>query len=79
LFFEIVGRIERIETIAVDRAIRHIAKLRRRYGAGNWRKLKGVATIRLADGTFRCAELHWYQAHGIGKRKIKVKRFLDQR
>jgi hypothetical protein len=79
LFFEVVGRIETIETIAVDRAIRDIASLKRRYGTGNWRKLKGVATIRLADGTFRKAELHWYQAHGIGKRKLKVKRFLDQR
>jgi hypothetical protein len=76
--FEIVEEITDIETIAVGRSIREIARLRRVYGAGRWRKRTGVAMVRLADGTVCRAELHWYEAHGIGKEEFKVKRILDR-
>lgn len=75
--FEIVGRITEVEIIAVGGRIRDIMRLRRQFGPGRWRKLKGVATIRLASGVVRKAELHWYEAHGRGKKKMKIKRFLD--
>jgi len=74
--FEIIGEITNIETIAVGSSIREVARLRKVYSAGRWRKLKGIATIRLADGTIYEAELHWYEAHGIGKKEIKIKRIL---
>ena len=77
LNFEIIGDITQIEAIAVGTAIRDLARLRRVYGAGRWRKLKGIATIRLANGRIRVAELHWYEAHGIGKKEIKRKRYVD--
>lgn len=77
VYFEIVGSIENIETIAVGGRIQEIMRLRRQYGHGRWRKLKGVATVRVEDGSLRRAEVHWYEAHGIGKRKLKIKRFLD--
>ena len=77
MHFEIVGAIEDVETVAIGGRIRDIMRLRRQYGLGRWRKLKGVATVRLADGKPRKAEVHWYEAHGIGKRKMKIKRFLD--
>jgi hypothetical protein len=57
--------------------IRILPLLRNRYGPGNWRKLKGVATVRLSDGTVRLAEVHWFEAHGIGKMKMRIKRYLD--
>jgi hypothetical protein len=72
--FEIISDITQIEPIAIGNAIRDLARLRRVYGAGRWRKLKGIATIRLANGRIRVAELHWYEAHGIGKKEIKRKR-----
>ena len=75
--FEIVGSIEVVETIAAGNGIREIAGLIGEFGAGRWRKLKGVALVRLPDDSMRLAELHWYEAHGIGKRKIKIKRYLD--
>ena len=75
--FEIIGEITDIETIAVGSSIRILPLLRERYGPGRWRKLKGVATVRLSDGTIRLAEIHWFEAHGIGKKKIRIKRFLD--
>lgn len=75
--FEIVGQIRDVETIALARAIRVRRYLRRAYGQGRWRKLKGVASVRLPNGALRRAELHWYEAHGIGKRDIKIKRYLD--
>ncbi len=77
MHFEIIGEIEDIETIAVGGAIRDIARLRRRYGHGRWRKLKGTATVRLVNGAVRRVEIHWYEAHGIGRVKFKIKRFLD--
>ena len=75
--FEIISEITDIETIAIGSSIRDIARLRRRYGKGRWRKLKGVARVRLRSGRVRLAELHWYEAHGIGKREMKRKRYLD--
>jgi hypothetical protein len=74
--FEIVGPLTGVETIAVGKSIRELKRLRKAYGTGRWRKPKAVATIRLSDGTICQAEIHWYEAHGIGKREAKVKRFL---
>lgn len=76
MYFEIIGEITNIETIAVGSSIVEITQLRERYGQGRWRKLKGVAMVRLANDRIRQAEIHWYEAHGIGKRKVKIKRFL---
>jgi len=75
--FEIVGEITDIETIAVDSSIRILPLLRKQYGPGRWRKLKGLATVQLSDGTMRLAEVHWFEAHGIGKKMMRIKRFLD--
>ena len=75
--FEILSDITEIKKIAVGSGIRDIAKLRRKYGRGRWRKLKGIATIRLHNGRVRVAELHWYEAHGIGRKDMKRKRYLD--
>ena len=75
--FEIVGEIRNVEPIAVGRRIRDLPRLRRLYGRGRWRKLKGVALVRLRTGRIRTAELHWYEAHGIGRKEIKRKRYVD--
>ncbi len=75
--FQIVGRIEEIEIIAVRHSIRVLDFLQKTYGPGRWRKLKGVATVLLEDGRMRLAEVHWYEAHGIGKRQMKIKHYLD--
>lgn len=75
--FEIISDIIDIEIIAVGRAIRELPQIQERFGRGRWRKLKGTATVHLADDTVRLAEVHWYQAHGIGQRRMKIKRFLD--
>ena len=76
--FEIIGDLTNIETIAVGNGIRDRARLQKQYGKGRWRKLKGVAQIRLSDATIRLAEIHWYEAHGIGKKEFKLKLpFLD--
>jgi hypothetical protein len=77
MHFEVIGEITDIETIAVGSAIREISRLRKQFGAGRWRKLKGIASVRLAGGRTRAVELHWYEAHGIGKRKVRIKRYLD--
>ena len=74
--FQIVGQISKVETIAEGSGIREIATLRTKYGLGNWRKKKGIAHIRLPDGTTASAEVHWYEAHGIGKVKLKIKEWL---
>jgi hypothetical protein len=76
--FEIVGEITVLETIASGHGIRDLKRLRRNYGKGRWRKVKGMARIRLRSGHVRLAEIHWYEAHGIGKREIKRKRYLDE-
>jgi hypothetical protein len=78
MYFKIVGRIRDVETFAVGSSIREIARLRKLYGRGRWRKRKGVARVRLEDGTLRVAEVHWYEASGIGKREFKIKRFREQ-
>lgn len=75
--FEILGEITEVETIALGSKIREVTRLRRVYGRGRWRKLKGVARVRLSSGRIRLAEVHWYEANGIGKREIKRKRYLD--
>jgi hypothetical protein len=75
--FELVGPIEQIETFATGRSIRELPRLRKVYGRGRWRKRKGVATVRLADGSERLAEVHWYEATGIGRKELKIKRYLD--
>ncbi len=77
MYFEIVGPITAIEIIAAGRAIRQLPRLRRQYGRGRWRKLKGIVTVRMATGELRRAEIHWYEAHGIGRVRHKIKRFLD--
>ena len=77
MYFEIIGEITEVEIIAKGRAIREVARLRRKFGPGRWRKLKGHARVRLASGSVRYAEVHWYEAHGIGKKRFKIKRFLD--
>jgi hypothetical protein len=75
--FEVISDIADIEPIAVGRAIRDLARLRKRYGRGRWRKMKGIATIRLVNGRVRRAELHWYEAHGIGRKELKRKRYVQ--
>lgn len=77
MYFQIIGAIADIQTIAVRTSIRELSPLREQYGTGRWRKLKGVATVRLAGGRIRKVELHWYEAHGLGKKKMKIKRYLD--
>ena len=76
-YFEIIGEIENIEEIAVGGRIRDIMRIQKQYGPGRWRKLKGFAVVRLQNGNIRKAELHWYEAHGIGKKKLKIKTLLD--
>jgi len=73
--FEILAPIDDIETIAVGRGIHEIANLRKLFGPANWRKRKGMTTVRFANGIIARAEVHWYEAHDIGKRKMKIKRF----
>lgn len=75
--FEIVGEIAEVETIASGPGIHILSLLRKRYGKGRWRKRKGIANVRLPDGNVRLAELHWFEAHGIGKKKMRIKCFRD--
>jgi hypothetical protein len=75
--FELIGEIADVELIARGPGIRDLSRLNRQYGKGKWRKLKGYALIRLRNGRERRAELHWYEAHGIGKREIKRKRYIE--
>ena len=77
MYFEIIGEIESIETIASGGRIKNIMRLRKRYGPAKWRKLKGVAKVRLQSGSICNAEIHWYEAHGIGRKKFKIKKLLD--
>ena len=77
MHFEVIGEIENVKTIAVGGGIRDIMRLRKQYGPGRWRKLKGIARVKLENGNLRMAEVHWYEAHGIGKKKMKIKRLLD--
>ncbi len=75
--FEILGEIERIEVIATGNGIRENRRLSKSFGPGKWRKMKGEATIKLVNGETRFVELHWYEAHGIGKKSFKVKKYLE--
>jgi hypothetical protein len=75
--FKIVGRIVEVEVIATGAAIRKRRRLWRLYGKGRWRKLKGIATVEFPDGTISHAEVHWYEAHGIGAKDYKIKRVID--
>jgi hypothetical protein len=75
--FEVVGPLQGVETFARDSGIRETRRLRRVYGEGRWRKRKGIGQIRFDDGTTRLAEVHWYEATGIGRKELKIKRYLD--
>lgn len=75
--FEIIGKITNVETFAVGKEIRILPLLQKRYGKGHWRKRKGIATTRILNGTIRLAEVHWFEAHGIGKKKMRIKYFID--
>ena len=75
--FEIIGEIQEIDTIAVGSRIRALSYLQKTYGRSRWRKLKGVAQVRLPNGKIRRVELHWYEAHGIGRKDMKIKRYLE--
>jgi hypothetical protein len=77
MYLDIIGEVEEIETIAVGGRIHDIMRIRKQYGPGRWRKLKGVAKVRLQSGRICKAEIHWYEAHGIGRKKMKIKRILD--
>ena len=76
--FDVISPVEQVETIASGTSVKARSVLRKLYGAGRWRKLKGVATVRLKSGKVRRVELHWYEAHGIGRRDLKIKRYLDK-
>jgi hypothetical protein len=77
MYFELVGEVSEVSVIARGPGIRRLAELQEAYGYGRWRKLKGLGVVRLSDGTMARAELHWYEAHGIGRKRMKIKRFLD--
>lgn len=77
MYFEILGKVSRVETFATGSGIRGIARLRKMYGKGRWRKRKGIARVKLSDGSIHVAEIHWYEATGIGKKEFKIKRLLE--
>lgn len=77
MHFTLRGPIMGATAIAVGSRIRELARLERLYGAGRWRKCKGIATVQLPDGSLRVAEIHWYEADGIGRKELKIKRFLN--
>jgi hypothetical protein len=77
MLFKIVGRIRNVQSIASGTAIRERKRLWKVYGKGRWRKLKGTADLEFSDGTIRNAEIHWYEAHGIGAKEYKIKRIID--
>jgi len=77
MIFDIIDNITEIETIATGSGIREFNRLRKMYGHGNWRKMKGITRIRLPSGRIRLAELHWYEAQGIGKKEMKRKKYLE--
>jgi hypothetical protein len=77
MYFELITPITEIEPIAIGGRIRELARLRKQFGGRRWRKLKGIATVRLRNDRIRNVELHWYEAHGIGRKRLKIKRFLN--
>ncbi len=74
--FKVVGEIREIETIAIGHGIKNLNRLNKLYGKTNWRKLKGKCRVRLADGAILDAEVHWYEGHGVGKKEMKIKKYL---
>lgn len=74
--FKFRGEIVNVETIASGKGVRIHRYLERVYGKGRWRKMKGTATLELSDGTICETEIHWYEAHGIGRKDFKIKRIL---
>ena len=76
MHFKLIGEIREVETIAVGRRIKNLNRLNKIYGKTNWRKLKGICLVKLEDGTILDAEVHWYEGHGIGKKEIKIKKYL---
>lgn len=78
MYFEILGEIADVETFATGSDIRELPRLRKLYGRGRWRKRKGIARVQLDDGEELLAEVHWYEAHGIGRKEFKIKRYIDE-
>lgn len=76
MHFKLKGKIRDIEVIAAGHGLRNLNRLNKVYGMTNWRKLKGICQVRLEDGAILEAELHWYEGHGIGKKEMKIKRYL---
>jgi len=74
--YEIIDQIEQVEVIATGKAIRELRRLNKIYGKGHWRKLKGITTVRFEDGSVCKADVHWYEAHGIGKNGFKIKQIF---
>ncbi len=74
--FEIISELSNVETFSVGSGIRELARLRKKYGVGRWRKRKGFARVKFSNGIIKRVELHWYEASGIGKKEVKIKRFL---
>lgn len=77
MYFEIIGEIKNIETIAIGGNIKDLIKIQKKYGKGRWRKLKGIANIKILNGSIKLAEIHWYEAHGIGMKNIKIKKIIE--
>lgn len=77
MYFQVIGDITHVETFATGSSIRELARLRKFYGRARWRKRKGIARVRLESGEIRLAEVHWYEAHGIGRKEFKIKRYID--
>jgi len=77
MWFKVIGEIRDVESIAAGQSVRERARLRKLHGGKRWRKLKGIATVELPDGSTARAEVHWYEAHGIGRREMKIKRLLN--
>jgi hypothetical protein len=78
MHFRIIGTITEIETIAAGTGIRERRRLQKLYGKGRWRKRKGIARLRFSDGTECAAEIHWYEAHGLGAKEYKIKHILEE-
>jgi hypothetical protein len=76
--FEVIGKVVDVEVIAVNSGIRELRNLKKLFGRGRWRKLKGNCVVRFPNGLVFSAEVHWYEAHGIGRRKMKVKRLIEE-
>jgi len=76
MWFKLLSEISDVEAIAAGKAIRELRRLEKVYGLGRWRKLKGTAVVELPNGEALRAEVHWYEAHGHGRKELKIKRFL---